>query len=353
MAELDILDLLHFVNDSGASDLHLHPYSRPIVRIDGEIRQTDLPPMQPEDLHILIYGFMTEVQRKSFEEEYELDFAADFKGIGRFRVNVFKSIHGDSAVLRSINEKVFSFEDLGLPEVIKDLAHKDKGLFLVTGPTGSGKSTTLNTIIDYINRTRKRHIITIEDPVEFTHESQQSLITQREVGSTTHSFAKALRSALREDPDVIVVGEMRDPETTALAVTAAETGHLVFGTLHTVNTTKTLDRIIDQFPANQQDQIRIMISDTIVAILSQMLLKKNEGGRVAAFEVLTGTPAVGNLIREAKTFQLRSILQMGSSKGMITLEQSLANLVKSNEIGIEAARQVAAFPEDLDKLVAS
>ncbi len=348
---MDILDLLQFTRSSGASDLHLHPFSRPIVRVDGEIRQTDLPPMQPEDLHILIYEIMTEAQRKTFEEEMELHFAADFKGIGRFRVNVFKSIHGDSAVLRSINQKIFSFEELGLPDIIKDFAHKDKGLFLVTGPTGSGKSTTLNTIIDYINRTRKRHIITIEDPVEFTHTSQKSLITQREVGTTTKSFAKALRSALREDPDVIVVGEMRDPETTALAVTAAETGHLVFGTLHTVNTTKTLDRIIDQFPANQQDQIRVMISDTILTILSQMLLKKKEGGRVAAYEVLAGTPAVGNLIREAKTFQLRSILQMGGSAGMMTLEQSLAKLVSSNQVELEAAKQVAAFPEDLEKLV--
>jgi len=349
--QVDILDLLHFMRTSGASDLHLHPFSRPIVRVDGEIRQTDLPSMLPEDLHILIYGIMTEFQRKTFEEDWELDFAAEFQGIGRFRVNVFKSIHGDSAVLRSINEKVFSFEDLGLPDILKDMAHKDKGLFLVTGPTGSGKSTTLNTLVDYINRTQRRHIITIEDPVEFTHTSQKSLITQREVGTSTRGFAQALRSALREDPDVIVVGEMRDPETTALAVTAAETGHLVFGTLHTVNTTKTLDRIIDQFPANQQDQIRVMISDTIVTILSQMLLKKRDGGRVAAFEVLNGTPAVGNLIREGKTFQLRSILQMGGSFGMQTLEQSLANLVNQNMVDLDAAKQVAAFPEDLMKLV--
>ena len=351
MADMDILDLLQFTRTSGASDLHLHPYSRPIVRVDGEIRKLDLPPMQPEDLHIMIYGIMTEAQRKTFEEDMELDFAAEFKGIGRFRVNVFKSISGDSAVLRSINQKVFSFEDLGLPEVIKDLALKDKGLFLVTGPTGSGKSTTLNTIIDYINRTRKRHIITIEDPVEFTHTSQKSLITQREVGTTTKGFAQALRSALREDPDVIVVGEMRDPETTALAVTAAETGHLVFGTLHTVNTTKTLDRIIDQFPANQQDQIRVMISDTILTILSQMLLKRKEGGRIAAYEVLVGSPAIANLIREGKTFQLRSLLQMGASSGMMTLEQSLANLVTNNLVELEAAKQVAAFPDDLEKLM--
>jgi len=350
---LDILDLLQFVRQSGASDLHLHPFSRPIVRLDGEIRKTDLPVMAPEDLHLLIYGFMSEFQRKTFEEELELDFAIDFQGIGRFRVNVFKSIHGDAAVLRSINEKVYSFDELGLPQILKDMAHQDKGLFLVTGPTGSGKSTTLNTLIDYINRTRKKHIITIEDPVEFTHISQESLITQREVGTSTHGFSQALRSALREDPDVIVVGEMRDPETTALAVTAAETGHLVFGTLHTVNTTKTLDRIIDQFPANQQEQIRVQISDTIVTILSQMLLKKKSGGRVAAFEVLIGTPAIANLIREGKTFQLRSILQMGAAAGMQTLEQALAKLVNAEAVELSAALQVAAFPEDLEKLVKS
>jgi len=351
--ELEILDLLNFMRQSGASDLHLHPFSRPMVRVDGDMRKTDLAPMLPPDLHILIYSIMTETQRKTFEEDMELDFAADFQGFGRFRVNVFKSIHGDSAVLRAINEKVYSFEDLGLPEALKDMAHQDKGLFLVTGPTGSGKSTTLNTIVDYINRTRRKHIITIEDPVEFTHTNQLSQVTQREVGTTTHGFAQALRSALREDPDVIVVGEMRDPETTALAVTAAETGHLVFGTLHTVNTTKTLDRIIDQFPANQQSQIRVMISDTIVTILSQMLLKKKSGGRVAAFEILTGTPAVANLIRESKTFQLRSILQMGASQGMMTLEQSLANLVNNNLVDLEEAKQVAAFPEDLIKLIGS
>lgn len=349
--EPTILDLLKIMRDCGASDLHLHPFSRPIVRVDGEIIKTDIAPMTPEELHLLIYGIMTEVQCKSFETDLELDFAADFKGIGRFRVNVFKSIRGDSAVLRAINEKVYSFEELGLPVGLKDMAQKDKGLILVTGPTGSGKSTTLNTIIDHINRTQKKHVITIEDPVEFTHTSQMSQITQREVGTTTHGFAQALRSALREDPDVIVVGEMRDPETTALAVTAAETGHLVFGTLHTMNTTKTLDRIIDQFPANQQGQIRVMISDTIVTILSQMLIKKKEGGRVAAFEVLMGTPAVANLIREAKTFQLRSILQMGSAQGMNTLEQSLGQLVTENLVELGVALQVAAFPEDLENVV--
>jgi len=321
------------------------------VRVDGEIRRANLPAFTPEDLHLLIYEIMTEDQRKVFEEHWELDLAVEFSGLGRYRVNVFKSIHGDAAVLRGINEKVFSFEDLNLPPVLKSLCQKDKGLFLVTGPTGSGKSTSLNTMVDYLNRNTKKHIITVEDPVEFRHDSQKSLVTQREVGSSTKSFANALRGALREDPDIIVVGEMRDLETTALAVTAAETGHLVFGTLHTVNSTKTIDRIIDQFPASEQDQIRVMLSETLVAVLSQMLLKKQGGGRVAAFEVLVGMPAVANLIREAKTFQLRSVLQTGAGDGMVTLEQSLAALVKAGDIELRAAMTVAAFPEDVKNLV--
>ena len=348
---MEILDLLHFMREVKASDLHLHPLSRPIVRVDGDIRRANLPPFEPEDLHLLIYEILTEEQRKVYEEELELDFSCEFKGIGRYRVNVFKSIHGDAAVLRAVNEKVFSFEDLNLPLALKNLLTKDKGLFLVTGPTGSGKSTSLNTMIDYINRNQKKHIITIEDPVEFRHESKKSLITQREVGKSTHSFARALRSALREDPDIIVVGEMRDIETTSLAVTAAETGHLVFGTLHTVNATKTIDRVIDQFPANQQGQIRVMVSETIVGVLSQMLLKKKGGGRAAAFEVLIGTPAVANLIREGKSFQLRSVLQTGGAQGMITLEQSLAALVQKDLVDLDDAMAVAAFPEDVKKAV--
>jgi twitching motility protein PilT len=339
--ELEILDLLNFMRDCGASDLHLHPFSRPIVRVDGEMRKTDIPPMLPEDLHILIYGIMTEVQRKTFEEDMELDFAADFKGIGRFRVNVFKSIHGDSAVLRAINEKVYSFEDLGLPVGLKDMAHKDKGLFLVTGPTGSGKSTTLNTIIDYINRTQKKHIITIEDPVEFTHTSQLSLITQREVGTTTHGFAQALRSALREDPDVVLVGEMRDQETISLALTAAETGHLVFGTLHTSSAAKTIDRIIDVFPAGEKEMVRAMLSESLEGVIAQRLLKKPEGGRVAAYEIMVGTPAIRNLIREAKVPQIYGMIQTGRDAGMVTMDQSLDDLVSRNLVTRETARTLA------------
>lgn len=348
---MDILDLLHFMRDVKASDLHLHPLSRPVVRVDGEIRRAKLPAFNPEDLHLMIYEILTEEQRKRFEEDYELDFAVEFSGLGRYRVNVFKSIHGDGAVLRSINESTFSFEDLNLPPILKNLALRDKGLFLVTGPTGSGKSTSLNTIIDFINRNKKKHIITIEDPVEFRHESKRSLVMQRELGTSTKSFAAALRSALREDPDVIVVGEMRDIETTALAITAAETGHLVFGTLHTVSATKTIDRIIDQFPANEQDQIRVMVAESLVGVLSQMLLKKTGGGRVGAFEVLVGAPGVANLIREGKTFQLRSALQTGGSEGNVTLEQSLAELVKQNLIEMNDALSVAAYPDEVRNLV--
>ncbi|MEE8437400.1 MAG: PilT/PilU family type 4a pilus ATPase, partial [Candidatus Neomarinimicrobiota bacterium] len=275
---MEIFDLLDFMRDQDASDLHLAPYSQPIIRVNGNLSRCRLDVMEPEDVHIIIYGLMTDQQRKVYEEELEIDFSCEFKGLGRYRVNVFRGYFGDTAVLRRISEKSFSFEELGLPPGLKKLIVKDKGLLLVTGPTGSGKSTTLNTMVGYINKHQKRHIITIEDPVEFIHKSDRSLVNHREVGKDTHSFARALRSALREDPDVIVVGEMRDLETTALAITAAETGHLVLGTLHTVNATKTIDRIIDQFSSEQQAQIRIMVSESIIGIVSQILLPKTGGG---------------------------------------------------------------------------
>jgi twitching motility protein PilT len=305
--------------------------------------------MRPEEVHTLIYDIMNEEQRREYEEELEIDFSCEFRGIGRFRVNVFKDFFGDSAVLRAISDRTFSFEELGLPEVLKDLVLREKGLILVTGPTGSGKSTTLNTLIDYINIHQRRHIITIEDPVEFIHTSKRSLIRHREVGTNTHSFAKALRSALREDPDVIVVGEMRDLETTSLAITAAETGHLVFGTLHTINATKTLDRVIDQFPPAQQTQVRIMVSESILGVISQVLLKKKGGGRIAAFEILIGTTAVGNLIRENKTFQLPSIIQTSGKLGMQTMEQSLTKLYQAGLIDRKEALEVVEHPEELKK----
>jgi len=342
---MEIYELLNFMRESGASDLHLSPHSVPIVRIDGDMRKTKLSTLLPEEVHLLIYDIMNDDQRKKYEEELELDFSCDFQSMGRFRVNVFKSLHGDTAVLRSVTNRVFSFEELLLPDVLKEVVSRRKGLVLVTGPTGSGKSTTLNTLIDYINTHHKRHIISIEDPIEFVHQSKLSLVNHREVGTNTHSFAKALRSALREDPDVIVVGEMRDLETTALAITAAETGHLVFGTLHTLSATKTIDRIIDQFPSTQQSQIRTQLSESILAAVSQVLLKKRGGGQMAAFEVMIGSPAIANLIRESKTFQLPSILQTSGKLGMITLEQTLKKLVAGGEIDEKVAADVL---QDLD-----
>ena len=347
---MEIYELLNFMREVGASDLHLSPYSVPIVRVDGEMRKSKLNTLLPEEVHMLIYDIMNDEQRKKYEEELELDFSCDFQTMGRFRVNVFKTMNGDTAVLRAVTNQVFTFEELRLPVVLKDIASRKKGLILVTGPTGSGKSTTLNTLVDYINTHFNRHIISIEDPIEFVHQSKKSLVNHREVGTNTHSFAKALRSALREDPDVIVVGEMRDLETTALAVTAAETGHIVFGTLHTMNATKTLDRIIDQFPTNQQSQIRIQLSESILAVVSQVLLKKQGGGRIASFEVMIGTPAVANLIRENKTFQLPSILQTGGKQGMITMEQSLMKLLSKGDIDKKEAIEIFDDPSVLDKI---
>ncbi len=347
---MEIFELLNFMREIGASDLHLSPYSVPIVRVDGEMRKSKLNTLLPEEVHMLIYDIMNDEQRKKYEEELELDFSCDFQTMGRFRVNVFKTMYGDTAVLRAVTNQVFSFEELKLPGVLKNIASRKKGLILVTGPTGSGKSTTLNTLVDYINTHFNRHIISIEDPIEFVHHSKKSLVNHREVGTNTHSFATALRSALREDPDVIVVGEMRDLETTALAVTAAETGHIVFGTLHTINATKTIDRIIDQFPTNQQSQIRIQLSESILAVVSQVLLKKQGGGRIAAFEVMIGTSAVSNLIRENKTYQLPSILQTSGKMGMITMEQSLKHLLSTGEIDKKTAMEVIDDPSKLDKI---
>jgi len=348
---MDMFELLNFVREVGASDLHISPHSPPIVRIDGELRRSKLAPLNSDDVHLLVYDIMNDEQRKRYEEEFEIDFSCEIRGMGRFRINIFKGHYGDTAVLRSISEKLFSFEDLGLPNMLKELVLRDKGLILVTGPTGSGKSTTLNTIVDYINTHRRKHILTVEDPIEFIHSSKKGLINHREVAVDTHSFAKALRSALREDPDVIVVGEMRDLETTSLAITASETGHLVFGTLHTINATKTIDRIIDQFPPAQQNQIRLMISESLICVISQVLLKKKGGGRVAAFEVMVGTPAVGNLIRENKTFQLPTILQTSGKAGMKTMEQSLVKLYKDGLIEKSHALEAVSDPGELEKVL--
>jgi twitching motility protein PilT len=291
-----------------------------------------MKPLTPENTHMLVYDLMNDEQRKNYEEELEVDFSSEFKGLGRFRVNIFTGYFGDTAVLRAISDEILDYDKLGLPEIVKDLVGRDKGLILITGPTGSGKTTTMTTLVSYINKKYRRHIITIEDPVEFIHQSEKSLINHREVGTNTHSFKKALRSALREDPDIIVVGEMRDLETTALAITAAETGHVVFGTLHTTSATQTIERVIDQYPPDQQSQIRLMISESLLLVISQVLLKKRDGGRVAAFEIMVGIPAVSNLIREAKTYQLSSILQTNANMGMITMEQSVTNLYNEEVI---------------------
>ncbi|RMF07702.1 MAG: type IV pilus twitching motility protein PilT [Candidatus Neomarinimicrobiota bacterium] len=338
---MDILELLKFTISAGASDLHLNAGAPPMVRVDGVMKKIDVPDLLPEDIHRLIYDIMTDKDRKRFEETWELDFSRDIGGIGRFRVNVYYQNEGKAAVFRTIPSKILTFEELHLPEVLKSFCFLEKGLVLVTGPTGSGKSTTLAAMVDHINTHRKSHIITIEDPIEFVHKSRNCLISQREVGRDTKSFSNALRSALREDPDVILVGELRDLETISLAISAAETGHLVFGTLHTNSVAKTVDRIVDVFPTNQQEQIRSMFADSIEGVVSQLLLRRKSGkGRVAALEILVATNAVRSLIRENKTHQIKSALQTGSSLGMCTMEQAIRKLIQEGAISVEMAKEI-------------
>jgi len=335
---MDIAQLLTFTKKAGGSDLHLSAGSPPMIRVSGEMRRLKLPMMSKEDIHHLIYDMMDDEQKKRFEEYKELDFSRQLGSIARFRVNVFYNQHGEAAVFRTIPTKVLSAEELNLPRVIIELAEREKGVVLVTGPTGSGKSTTLAAMIDHINKTRRGHILTIEDPIEFQHESKMCLVNQREVGPHTQSFANALRSALREDPDIILVGEMRDLETISLAITAAETGHLVFGTLHTSSAAKTVDRIIDVFPADQQDQIRAMLAESLEGVVAQRLLIKKDGkGRVAAQEIMVGTPAIRNLIREGKTFQIPSMIQTGGAEGMQSMDIALKNLVNEGIVDPEVA----------------
>jgi twitching motility protein PilT len=324
---MDITDLLTFTKNAGASDLHLSAGVEPMIRIDGRMKRIDAPPLSKEEIHDLIFDILTDEQQAAFQEKLELDFAIELENVARFRVNVFVQYRGEAAVFRVIPSKIKGFDELGLPKVLGELSRHDNGLVLVTGPTGSGKSTTLAAMVDLINTHYERHIITIEDPIEFLHDSKKSLMNQREVHRHTHSFANALRSALREDPDVIMVGEMRDLETTQLAVTAAETGHLVFGTLHTNNAAKTLDRMIDIFPTEQQGQIRSMVSESIRGIVAQILLPRIGGGRVPAVEVMIATPAIRNLIREEKTFQIPGFIQTGAQVGMQTMNQAIELLV--------------------------
>ncbi len=334
------------------SDLHIKAESPPLVRIHGDLMQLDLDPLTPEEAKWLCFSILTDTQKARFEEELELDFAYEIAGVARFRCNLYMQRGYVGGAFRVIPYEIKTIEDLMLPDIVRTFSERPRGLVLVTGPAGSGKSTTQAAMIDYINRTRAEHIITVEDPVEFVHEDRYSLINQRELDTDTLSFQGALRSALREDPDVILIGEMRDLETIQLAITAAEIGHLVFGTLHTTDAIQTVDRVIDVFPTHQQQQVRMQMSVNLIGVISQTLIKRRDGqGRLAAFETLVAIPAVRNLIRESKTFQIGSIMQTGHRHGMITLDQSLANLVNSGMVSYEDARAKAANTIEFDALV--
>ena len=340
---MDITELLAFVVKNKASDLHLSSGLPPMIRVHGDIRRINLPPMEHKDVHSMIYDIMSDGQRKFYEENLECDFSFAVPGLARFRVNAYVQNRGAAAVLRTIPSKVLSLEQLNAPKIFKEIADQPRGIVLVTGPTGSGKSTTLAAMVDHKNETEYGHILTVEDPIEFVHESKKCLVNQREVGPHTKSFNNALRSALREDPDVILVGEMRDLETIRLALSGAETGHLVFGTLHTSSAAKTIDRIVDVFPAAEKEMVRAMLSESLKAVISQTLLKTKDGnGRVAAHEIMIGTPAIRNLIREAKIAQMYSAIQTGQNIGMQTLDQNLQQLVARNMVSTEEARSKAA-----------
>ena len=344
---MDISELLAFSVKNKASDLHLSAGLPPMIRVHGDVRRINLPPLEHKDVHAMIYDIMNDGQRKTYEEMLECDFSFEIPALARFRVNAYNQERGAAAVLRTIPSKVLSLADLNCPPIFADLALKPRGLVLVTGPTGSGKSTTLAAMVNHVNDTEYAHILTIEDPIEFVHESKKCLINQREVGPHTLSFNNALRSALREDPDVILVGEMRDLETIRLALTAAETGHLVFGTLHTSSAPKTIDRIIDVFPSDEKEMVRAMLSESLQAVISQALLKTKDGsGRVAAHEIMIATPAIRNLIREAKIAQMYSSIQTGSNVGMQTLDQTLTDLVRRNVISSATARSAAKTPDN-------
>ena len=335
---MDIGELLAFSVKNGASDLHLSAGLPPMIRVDGDVRRINVPAMQHKDVHDLVYDIMNDKQRKDYEEFLETDFSFEVPGLARFRVNAFNQARGSGAVFRTIPSVIKSLEELKAPKIFKDISDYPRGVVLVTGPTGSGKSTTLAAMVNHKNETEYGHILTVEDPIEFVHQSKKCLINQREVHRDTLGFNEALRSALREDPDVILVGEMRDLETIRLALTAAETGHLVFGTLHTSSAAKTIDRVVDVFPAAEKDMVRAMLSESLRAVISQSLLKRNGGGRVAAHEIMIGTPAIRNLIRENKIAQMYSAIQTGAQFGMQTLDQCLQELVQKNVVTRQEAK---------------
>ncbi|MFB3081931.1 MAG: type IV pilus twitching motility protein PilT [Gammaproteobacteria bacterium] len=338
---MDIGELLAFGVKNKASDLHLSAGLPPLIRVDGDMRRLNAPVLDHKEVHDMMYDIMNDKQRKDYEEFLEVDFSFEIPGLARFRVNAFNQNRGCGAVFRTIPSQILSLEDLNCPASFKDISDYPRGLVLVTGPTGSGKSTTLAAMVDHKNETIYGHILTIEDPIEFVHESKKCLINQREVHRDTLGFNEALRSSTREDPDIILVGEMRDLETIRLALTAAETGHLVFATLHTSSAAKTIDRIVDVFPAAEKDMIRSMLSESLRAVITQTLLKKNGGGRVAVHEIMIGTPAIRNLIRENKVAQMYSAIQTGQQFGMQTLDQDLQTLVKKDIVSRQAARAVA------------
>lgn len=338
---MDITELLAFGVKNNASDLHLSAGLPPMIRVDGELRRINVPPLENKTILSLIYDIMNDKHRKYFEEHLETDFSFEIPELARFRVNVFNHDRGAGGVFRTIPSEILSLEQLNMPPIFKDIAMRPRGLILVTGPTGSGKSTTLAAMIDYINNVKHEHLLTIEDPIEFVHESKKCLVNQREVSRDTHSFNNALRSALREDPDVILVGELRDLETIRLALTAAETGHLVFGTLHTSSAAKTINRIIDVFPGEEKSMVRTMLSESLQAVIAQTLLRKVDKGRVAALEIMICNSAIKNLIREDKIAQMYSAIQTGQALGMQTLDQHLKELTASHLISRETARAVA------------